>query len=177
MQLGGKLCLVDGASLEHMVREEGVKFICARALFVLLRDKIGKVRGFSQPPIITLKPGLASPDHTIGNVFRRVGFEVADMDRYNEADDYYIEVKICGAKPAAVQEIVVVSSDHRYIEPLRKKLAQGIKVIWAAADVYQGGHPMIGHELRECLKGEFQFFDLIPQIRRLEFRLQESRRR
>ncbi|HVU79883.1 MAG TPA: hypothetical protein VHD37_00800 [Candidatus Paceibacterota bacterium] len=166
-----KLCFIDGASLENMARRRGVRHISAHALFTLLRYQVGHTRCFRQPPTITLKPELASNGNTIGEAFRRHGFDVAGPTRYNEHDDFFLENKICGIQPGQAEEIVIVSSDHRFIVPLREKCRHGMRVVWVAADeIGEKGTPMIGKELRCCLESEFSFFNLTPKLGSLELR-------
>jgi hypothetical protein len=164
-----QLALVDGASLQHAAKGHNVSAIDASVLRMLLRRKVPGNGEFIRNPIITMLPCYANS--ATGAGFERKGFEVIPTESAGEADDIVLRELAEEADPRSIGQIVMVSTDHGYINVLKDKLEQGIRVCWFIADsTDRFGKASIGEELKDMFKKKvFSFVDMAPFMPQLQY--------
>lgn len=156
-----KAVFVDGPALSNMRPILGIDNVKHNVLFQVLTVEIGEKLEIISAPTFTISDRFKFAENHSKRL-RLAGFEPKVMSTKGGADDQFIIDQIRALDPKEVGEIVIVAADRDYVECLREKAAQGIKIFWLAVlGSDRSGFPMVARDLEEIFeRGEFTFVDL-----------------
>ncbi len=140
---------VDGASFSWMRKPLGIGRYDLSKLYSVLAEQIG-YPGLKlwKWPVYTLTP----EGQAVGKILRTLGFDVI-LSEYPNHDDQTIISQIKALDPAVVKEIVLVSADQDFVDCVREKAQQGVKVYWTATIFMANGEtPMMSRVLLDFIE-------------------------
>ncbi len=141
----------------------GVPSLNYKELLRILRLEVGVCRDLRQPPVITYHLQTEENRHFLA-ALRERGFEVIESVAKDGADDQILIDRLAKVDPQEVSEVVMVSADSDFLNPLRKLKARGVKDIYLVASREarnDRGSLMLGLRYEEAFeRGELHFFEL-----------------
>lgn len=141
-----------------------------RSLYPVLCS-LGSCRCLATTPIVTMHPDRVIHHEGLAKAIAGAGFEILPVDNHDGADDDALKERIAALDPERVGEIVIVTSDQDFVPVLRRKVTEGIDVIWVATmnrDPTKG-KPNISPNVVELFRGGvFSFIDLARYAGQIE---------
>jgi len=163
--------LVDGAAAWHMERQLFDRPCNLPELFsILAHDPQGKV-SFGKVAKLAFKPMITveSTRDARSKSLRSAGFDTVVATSKGSRDDDFI-ISAIDHLDEAVTELVILSADQDYVEPLRRAKARNprLTVYWVATKMLERGRSTLSVTLQQLFaRDEFEFVELAQYHDRL----------
>lgn len=179
MDQKSKAVFVDGASFFHILRNLGISQINADKFFTVLQEEIGLTSNLFGKPVYVLQKQL---ERFPEKPYSSAGFEIRKpTSEEKSADDEEIRRAINAVNSEQISELVLVTADvHDYLDCLRAKSAQGVKIYIVATKQpdQRNGRSMLSSSFDELIKENgFDFVEFLSFKDRLMTKAWEEKPR